>query len=142
MAKKFDNGRPGFLIFYEWMDALEEYSFEECGKFICAVGDYSRYGTIPDFEDKGLRSIWKMAKPTIDSNAASYEEKRRKTRYSSYVGVQKKAFQKKPENVGKEPVEGIDYLSYDDWYNEVDNINQIHADGSERQRMVANGSER
>ena len=132
--KKNNNERPGFLLYYETLEALGEYSEAETGLFVRAMGEYARYGIIPEFQDRGLRSLWRVVQPALNRDDDAYAERCRKNRYSSYVAVVKRRYQK--EYPGKEAVEGRDYLGYEDWVDQMDEAN-----GSDRKRSHAIGTQ-
>lgn len=141
MGKKLNGSeRPGFLVYFEFADALKEYSFDEVGKFFFAMCDYAREGLTPNFEDRGLRGLWKLTKLSLDKDNGAYIERCRKNRYSAYVGVQRRLFSRNPANFNKEPVEGIDFLCFDDWFSQIDS-QQSSANGCECQQSSANGSQ-
>ena len=127
--------RPGFMLYYETLEALDEYTEAEAGRFVRAVGQYARYGVIPDFEDRGLRGLWRLVQPKIDRDDSAYSEKCRKNRYNSYVSAEKRAYRKKFPGKS-EPIEGVDYLIYEDWIRQIDEPN-----ASERKRTEPNASD-
>ena len=129
-----ENKRPGFLIYYETLDALSEYSEAETGAFVRAMAEYARYGVIPDFDDRGLRGLWRVVQPILTRDDASYNERCRKNRYNSYISSVKRRFQK--EYPGKESVEGRDFLSYEDWISQID-----EATACDGKRPLATGSQ-
>ena len=128
--------RPGFLVYYSIMDSLEEYPPEDKGVFLQAMCDYARTGVLPDFEDRGLRVLWRVAQTTLDRDALSYQDKCLRNRYNGYVSAQKRAY--KTEHPGEgSPVEGRDFLSFDDWIIENDTAN-----ANDRQRSLATVNDR
>ena len=128
--------RPGFMMYHDLLDSLEEYSLEERGSFLYAMRDYVRYGEIPEFSDRGLRALWKRTQPSLDLDEQKYANRCRKNRYNAYVGAQKKVFRRKERDKNIEPVEGVDYLSYEDWVTEIDS-RQAVAFGSDCLLSVA-----
>lgn len=71
------NEKPGFYIWYKTVDAMAELTFEEKGRIYTAVEEYSRFGTIPTFEDRLLRSIWSGLQTDLDADDAKYKKKQR-----------------------------------------------------------------
>ena len=127
--------RPGFMIYYETLDALDEYTEAETGQFVRAAGNYARTGALPEFEDRGLRGLWRLVQPKLDRDDSSYSEKCRKNRYNSYVSAEKRAYRKRFP--GKpDPVEGVDFMDFDSWAAMVDEPN-----ASDRFRPEPNASE-
>ena len=111
--------RPGFLVYYSIMDSLEEFTAEDAGAFLRAMCDYARAGVVPEFEDRGLRVLWRVAQTTLDRDAASYQDKCLRNRYNGYVSAQKRAFKSEHPGEGS-AVEGRDYLGFNDWVIEND----------------------
>ncbi len=136
--KKTDTERHGFLMFFETIDALKEYDPEEAWGFVCAMADYERYGVVPDFDDRGLRGLWRIIQPVSDKNRVKYAEKCRKSRFSAYVSVMKAQYEKRTGKSGKTAVEGVDYLSYDEWIEQVDSV-RTDTDAGEREQTQADG---
>lgn len=68
------NEKPGFYIWFNTVDAMAELTFEEKGMIYAAVEEYARYGVIPEFNDRLLRSIWSRLKKDLDSDDAKYKE--------------------------------------------------------------------
>jgi len=111
--------RPGFMLYYETLEALDEYTAAETGIFVRAAGNYARTGALPDFEDRGLRGLWRLVQPKLDRDDSSYSEKCRKNRYNSYVSAEKRAYRKRFPGKA-DPVEGTDFLDYDSWVAQID----------------------
>lgn len=127
--------RPGFMLYYETLDALDEYSAAETGVFVRAAGNYARTGALPEFEDRGLRGLWRLVQPKLDRDDSSYSEKCRKNRYNAYVSAEKRAYRKRFP--GKpDPVEGVDFLDFESWVTRIDEPN-----ASDRFRPEPNASE-
>ena len=127
--------RPGFMLYYETLDALDEYSAAETGIFVRAAGNYARTGTLPEFEDRGLRGLWRLVQPKLDRDDFSYSEKCRKNRYNAYVSAAKRAYRKRFPGKS-EPVEGVDFLDFESWGAQID-----EPTASQRIRPSANGSQ-
>lgn len=114
--------RPGFMLYYETLDALDEYTEAETGQFVRAAGNYARTGALPEFEDRGLRGLWRLVQPKLDRDDSSYSEKCRKNRYNAYVSAEKRAYRKRFP--GKpDPVEGVDFMDFDSWAAKVNEPN-------------------
>lgn len=111
--------RPGFMLYYETLDALDEYTEAETGIFVRAAGNYARTGAVPEFEDRGLRGLWRLVQPKLDRDDSSYSDRCRKNRYNSYVSAEKRAYRKKFPGKS-DPVEGVDYLDFDSWVTQID----------------------
>ena len=124
--------KPGFIVYFETMEALYEYEDDEIGMFIKNIYEFVRYGVVPEFTDRGLRGTWKLIKQALERDDQRYQKRCQKSRYASYIGVRARQLGKD----AKKLVEGIDCLSFEDWVVQID-----EADGSERERTDANGSE-
>lgn len=106
--------RQGVMIYNEVFDAVRSLPLEDVGQLFLAIGDYSHYGILPEF-DGALNMAWKFIQPKVDRDREKYEEKVLRNTYSAYCGKQKKA--------ARTP------LDFEDWL-------------SERQRSAANAGER
>lgn len=127
--------RPGFIIYYETLDSLEEYTDEEAGSFLRAAAMYTRYGALPDFSDRGLRGLWKRTKNDLDRDDAAYQKKCQFNRYNAYVSAEKRRYRQNNPGMG-DAKEGRDYLCREDWIEQIDEAN-----ASERIQSQANASE-
>ena len=56
---------------------MAELTFEEKGMIYAAVEEYSRYGAVPSFEDRLLRSIWSRLQSDLDADDAKYRKNQR-----------------------------------------------------------------
>ena len=66
------------ILYYVWLDILtKDYTDEEIGKFLRDAYAYARYGTEPEYEDRGLRALWYVVRDGIDKNVRKYEAKSR-----------------------------------------------------------------
>ena len=81
--------RPGVMIYLDLRPAIKRLSVEECGLLLRAILDYGELGVAPDFEG-GLGIAWDFIQPRLDRDAARYEEKALKARYSTYCREMKK----------------------------------------------------
>ena len=117
---KAEVNRPGFMVYFETLDALDEYTDAEKGQFVTAMRDYAKDSVIPSFEDRGLRSLWKITQQALDKDRIHYADRCQKNRYNAYTGAIRKKFEKNPANVGKVFTEGIHYLSFADWIEQID----------------------
>lgn len=82
--------RPGIMVYFDMLDALEEYEAEERGLLFTAMLRYGLYGEIPEFEDRGMRTLWKNVQPRIDADGVRYENTCNGRRYSVYHREAKK----------------------------------------------------
>lgn len=82
--------RPGIMVYFDMLDALDEYEDDERGKLFSAMLRYGMYGELPEFEDRGMRTLWKNVQPRIDADGVRYEQSCRNKSYSVYVREAKK----------------------------------------------------
>ena len=82
--------RPGIMVYFELLDALEDYNAEEAGQLFLAMLRYGQYGELPEFADRGMRTLWMSTKRKIDMDNRSYEQACCNRRYSTYVREAKK----------------------------------------------------
>lgn len=82
--------RPGIMVYFELLDALEDYNAEEAGQLFLAMLRYGQYGELPEFADRGMRTLWMSTKRKIDMDKRSYEQACCNRRYSTYVREAKK----------------------------------------------------
>ncbi len=82
--------RPGVMLYYETFDSLEEYTDEETGQFLRAACEYARFGLLPEFTDRGLRSLWKRTMHDLDRDEAKYQATCQQNRYNAYVSAEKR----------------------------------------------------
>ena len=111
--------KQGFIVFYDTMDALEEYTEAEVGSFIRAMEQFARYGVVPDFDDRGLRVLWKYAQQSLERSEAAYQKKCQQNRYNCYVSAEKRKYRRDHPGLG-EAKEGKDYLAFEDWAKLID----------------------
>lgn len=105
--------RPGIMVYFDMLDALEEYEAEERGLLFTAMLRYGLYGEIPEFEDRGMRTIWKSAQQKIDLDGVRYENTCNGRRYSAYHREAKKR--------GEEPLsrEAWEQMQREDLSNDI-----------------------
>lgn len=69
--------KPGFYVWFQTVDQMAELTIEEKGLIYSAAEAYAREGTIPTFEDRTVRTVWKKWQADLDADDAKYEENRR-----------------------------------------------------------------
>ena len=127
--------KQGFIVFYDTMDALEEYTEAEVGSFIRAMEQFARYGVVPDFEDRGFRVLWKYVQQSLERGEAAYQKKCQQNRYNAYVSAEKRKYRRDHPGLG-EAKEGKDYLAFEEWAEQID-----EATASECKRPQATATE-
>lgn len=66
--------RKAFLLYYNWLEALEELDPVERWKVLTSLVEYSRYGVLPELEG-AAKMVFTFAKPQIDSDNQKYEDR-------------------------------------------------------------------
>ena len=68
--------RKAFLLYYDWLNGLEIIEDPaERWKTLIALVEYSRYGVVPDMNDKYAKMLFTLAKPLIDNDNKKYEDR-------------------------------------------------------------------
>ena len=81
--------RPGFMIYFDIAPALYKLTDEEAGKLFKAIMDYATSGNVHELD--GICGFaFEVIRPRIDRDKGAYEEKCRKSSYSTYVRECKK----------------------------------------------------
>ena len=92
--------RPGFMLYFEVLPALDILNDEEAGRLFRALIAYGQYGEVRDLS--GSEAVaFQMLRGRMDRDAEAYREKCRKNTYNAYVRLSKQR--------GAQPVE------YEDW---------------------------
>lgn len=66
--------RPGIMVYFDLLDTLKDYSTEEAGQLFLAMLEYGATGTIPEFEDRGMRTVWRNVQQKIDRDDGNYQK--------------------------------------------------------------------
>ena len=74
------------LFYYECEESFEELSDSEYRQMIQAIQNYARFGTVPEFKDRTMRSIFKLVRKAIDRNMERYEKKCAKNKENGKLG--------------------------------------------------------
>ena len=75
---------PGYLLYFDQMQGLEETCIdEELGLIHRAIFYYARDGKTPEELPKEFRMIWPSIQRKLDEDRAAYEEKCRAASYSA-----------------------------------------------------------
>lgn len=82
--------RPGIMVYFDILDALEDYNTEEAGQLFLAMLRYGDTGELPEFTDRGMRTLWISTKRKLDMDNLRYERTCSNRRYSTYVREAKK----------------------------------------------------
>lgn len=76
---------PGVMLYFDRIEPLMDLDNDTLADLFRAIVQYSRYGVAPVFS--GSASIlWRMLQPSLDADAARYENVRAKRQYANYCG--------------------------------------------------------
>lgn len=76
--------RPGIMVYFDLLPQLEEYSPEEVGELFLAMLRFGLDGSIPIFEDRGMRIIWREIQNKIERDNAKYQQRIIDGAYGAY----------------------------------------------------------
>lgn len=93
--------RPGLLLYFDLVPALEKLPPASVGELLLAALHYAREGTEPTFEETALEFAWAFLRPSIDRDGEAYESKRQRGDWLVYCRGCKK--------------DGAEPLSFEDW---------------------------
>lgn len=79
------------MVYFDLLDSLTDYTKEEIGELFLAMLEYGATGVVPDFEDRGLRTLWKSAQQKIDRDNIRYQGKVKSRQYATYCRECKKS---------------------------------------------------
>lgn len=82
--------RPGIIVYFDLLPQLEEYSPEEVGELFLAMLRFGLDGSIPIFEDRGMRIIWRELQSKIERDNAKYQQRVINGAYGAYTRDLKK----------------------------------------------------
>ena len=74
------------LFYYEWEESFEELSDSEYRQMIQAIQKYAKTGELPKFEDRTMRSVFKLVRKAIDRNTERYDKKCQKNKENGRLG--------------------------------------------------------
>ena len=98
--------RPGIMIYFGILPAVERLSKENAGILLQAMLRYGKYGTIPDFgNSEGLNITWSFVKQAIDRDNERYAGRILRHTHGAY----KREMQRRNE----EP------LPFEEWYQQI-----------------------
>ena len=112
--------RPGIMVYFDLLPQLEEYSPEEVGILFMAMLEFGAYGTIPTFEDRGMRIIWREVQGKIERDNAKYQQKVLDGAYGAY--------KREMEKIGREALPKQKWLEAQ---KEREVLGSIHVDTSQ-----------
>lgn len=102
MAKE----RPGVMIYFDILPALEKMGPADTGKLFIAVLRYAQEGVLPELEG-ATDLVWSFIKSNIDRDGARYRKKQLQGQWKAYCREEKR--------------HAREYLEFDDWLCEQQN---------------------
>ena len=72
------------MVYFDLLPQLEEYSPEEVGELFLAMLRFGLDGSIPIFEDRGMRIIWREIQSKIERDNAKYQQRIIDGAYGAY----------------------------------------------------------
>ena len=82
--------RPGIMVYFDLLETLKDYSTEEAGQLFLAMLEYGATGAIPEFDDRGMRTVWRSVQQKIDRDDEHYQETVEGRRYATFCREFKK----------------------------------------------------
>lgn len=99
--------RPGTMLYFDLFYDIEDYTDEEAGQLLRAMLSYGMNGDIPQFQDRGMRTIWRKLQSTIDRDGDTYDRVVLQRKYAAYCKKMKKAEQ--------DAISFEEWISYNDY---------------------------
>lgn len=96
--------RPGIMFYFDILNVLEDFTPEEVGQLFLATMRYGSTGEITEFEDRGMRSVWRQMMQIADRDKAQFDKKILQRRYSGWCSAQL-----------KKGIKEDDLLSFEQW---------------------------
>lgn len=72
--------KTSMIVYYSWLELFEDLTDAEVGKLIKAAIAYDMDGTLPEFDDRTLRVLFKKMQQDIDDNRIRYAAKCQKNK--------------------------------------------------------------
>ncbi len=77
-------GRPGLLLYFDILPALDKLPHAAVGELLLAALHYAQDGVEPSFGDASLGFAWAFLRPAVDRDGAAYETKQLKGEWMVY----------------------------------------------------------
>ena len=100
--------RPGIMVYFDLLETLNDFTTEEAGELFLAMLEYGSMGTLPEFEDRAMRTVWKSVQQKLDRDDAKYQNTCEARRYATFC-----------REYRKEHGETSPLPSYEDWKNQM-----------------------
>lgn len=104
MAVEREKKKPGVMLYFDILPALEMMSSQERGDFFLYILNYAQNHTETELKSEISKGVWAMMKGRIDYDDARYKEICRKRSYAAYV--------KKLKDKGHDPLDFEDWLEH------------------------------
>ncbi len=82
------DGKKSFVLYNDMKQPLKLLSDSQRGKLLLALFDYSENGEIPPFDDGAMSMAFSFIRQTLDRDAASWEETRKKRAEAGHKGAE------------------------------------------------------
>ena len=107
--------KDSFIMYTDYMDALEDLTRAEAGDFLLICMEYAKTGKAPGIKNKAVRIAFKMAKQRMDRDAQKWEETIEKRKEAGKKGGQASASKRKQTlaNVSKAKQSQANQAVYD-----------------------------
>lgn len=96
--------RPGIMFYFDILNVLEDFTPEEVGQLFLATMRYGSTGEITEFEDRGMRSVWRQMMQIADRDQVQFDKKILQRRYAGWRSSQL-----------KKGIKEDDLLSFEQW---------------------------
>ena len=80
--------RPGIMFYFSILDDLEDFSTEEIGELFVAMMKYGQTGEITEFDDRGMRSIWRSMMKYVDQDQKTFDKKILQKQFAGWKSAQ------------------------------------------------------
>lgn len=83
--------RPGMMIYFDVLDALETLSMADRGQLFTAILAYGSRGTVPNFRSTALKLAWSMLQGRLDRDKESYLKVCEQREYAAFCKKRQQA---------------------------------------------------
>lgn len=64
--------RKGFMVYFEWIDTMQELSAEDFKRIMTDARVYADTGRTPEYKEPVLRMLWTMLRSRLDEDGERY----------------------------------------------------------------------
>lgn len=83
------------ILYFDLLDTLEDYTTSEVGELILAMMRYAKDGEMPEFQDRSMRTVWRVLQQKADADDERFESKVVQARYARWCGTVRDILAKK-----------------------------------------------